>query len=139
MQLIALPVNSKVTKFTDLKPLKVGAQTGTTGDTVASELLGKSNPNIKRFEGTPLALQELMNGGVDAVIADNGVIDNFLANNSKNFKTVSDPTFSKDYYGIAVKKGNTELLKKINEGLKSIKADGTYDRIYKQYFGEKKN
>lgn len=139
VQLIALPVSSKVTKFDELKLLKVGVQTGTTGDEIASRLLGKSNQNIKRFEGTPLALQELTNGGVDAVVADNGVIDNFLKNNPKTFKTVSDASFAKEHYGIAVRKGNHSLLKKINEGLQAIKSDGTYDRLYKNYFAEKKN
>lgn len=138
-QLIALPMISKVTKFEELKTLKIGVQTGTTGDSVASRLAGKSNPNIKRFESIPLALQELSGGGVDAVIADNGVINNFLANNAKTFKTVSDDSFIKENYGIAVKKGNKELLKKINAALAAIRADGTYDRIYKSYFGEKKN
>ncbi|MNY68327.1 putative ABC transporter arginine-binding protein 2 precursor [compost metagenome] len=73
---------------------------------------------------------------MDAVVADNGVLNNFQKNNASSFKVVSDPTFKKEYYGIAVKRGNTELLGKINEGLKAIKADGTYDRIYKFYFGE---
>lgn len=136
IQLIAVPSSSKISQFSDLKKYKVGVQTGTTGDEVTSRLLGKSNSNIKRFEGTPLALQELTNGGVDAVVADNGVIRNFLANNPKTFKTLSDTSFSKEHYGIAVKKGRLDLLKKINEGLSAIKADGTYDLIHKKYFGE---
>ncbi|MNS80197.1 ABC transporter arginine-binding protein 1 precursor [compost metagenome] len=135
-QLIAVPVKSKVTKMADLKKLKVGVQNGTTGDEIVSQLIGKSSPNVKRFEGTPLAIKELENGGVDAVVADNGVLNNFQKNNASTFKVVSDPTFKKEFYGIAVKRGNTELLGKINEGLKAIKADGTYDRIYKFYFGE---
>lgn len=139
VQLIALPTSSKVSKFDDLKNIKVGVQIGTTGDEVASKLLGKSNPNIKRFEGTPLALQELENGGVDAVIADNGVVNNFLANNTKKFRTISDKSFTTEHYGIAVKKDNTLLLNKINSALSAIKADGTYDAIYKKYFGEIKN
>ncbi len=139
VQLIAVPTSSKVTRLEDLKNLKIGVQTGTTGDEVASRLVGKNSANIKRFEGTPLALQELSNGGVDAVIADNGVINNFLANNSKDFKTIADPSFPKEHYGIAVKKGNVELLKKINDALAALRSDGTYQKIYNKYFGEKKN
>lgn len=139
VQLIAVPNKSKVTKFDELKKLKVGVQIGTTGDEVVTRLLGRDSANIKRFEGTPLALQELINGGVDAVVADNGVINNFFANNPKDFKVLTDTSFSKEFYGIAVKKGNAELLKKINDGLAMIKSDGTYDGIYKKYFGEKKN
>ncbi|MDG0816240.1 basic amino acid ABC transporter substrate-binding protein [Bdellovibrio svalbardensis] len=138
VQLIVVPMKSKVQKMEDLKGLKVGVQTGTTGDDVVSALLGKTNANIKRFEGTPLAIKELENGGVDAVVADNGVINNFIANNKVSFKIVSDKSFSKENYGIAVKKGNVELLGKINKGLEAIKADGTYQRIYNGYFEGKK-
>jgi polar amino acid transport system substrate-binding protein len=135
-QLIAVPMKSKVKSMADLKNLKVGVQNGTTGDEIISQMVGKSNANVKRFEGTPLAIKELENGGVDAVVADNGVINNFIKNNPATFKVINDASFKKEHYGIAVKTGNTELLKKINEGLAAIKADGTYDRVFKFYFGE---
>lgn len=135
-QLIAVKGNSKITKFDDLKKLKVGVQTGTTGDEVVSKLQGKTSANIKRFESTPLALKELEAGGVDAVVADNGVVVNYVANNtSTKFKTVADKAFQPEQYGIVVKKGNADLLGKINKGLADIKADGTYDQIYAKYFG----
>ena len=136
VQLIAVRENSKVKKFADLKKLKVGVQTGTTGDEAVSKLMGKTNTDIKRFESTPLALKELEAGGVDAVVADNGVVIHYVANNpGGKFKTVTDTEFKPEQYGIAVKKGSTELLAKLNQGLAAIKADGTYDRIYTQYFG----
>jgi polar amino acid transport system substrate-binding protein len=135
-QLIAVKGGSKVAKFEDLKKLKVGVQTGTTGDEVVTKLLGKASTNVKRFESTPLALKELEAGGVDAVVADNGVVVNYVANNaSAKFKTVSDSAFTPEQYGIAVKKGNTELLDKVNKALADIKADGTYNTIYTKYFG----
>ena len=135
-QLIAVKESSKVTKFADLKKLKVGVQTGTTGDEAVSKLLGKTSTSIKRFESTPLALKELESGGVDAVVADNGVVAHYVANNpGGKFKTVSDKEFVPEQYGIAVKKGNAELLGKLNQGLAAIKADGTYAQIYARYFG----
>jgi polar amino acid transport system substrate-binding protein len=135
-QLIAVKANSKISKFDDIKKLKVGVQTGTTGDEVVSKLQGKNSPNVKRFESTPLALKELEAGGVDAVVADNGVVINYVANNAgSKFKTVADKAFQPEQYGIAVKKGNADLLGKINKGLADIKADGTYDQIYTKYFG----
>ena len=136
VQLIAVKADSKVAKFDDLKTLKVGVQTGTTGDEAVSKLQGKSSPNIKRFESTPLALKELESGGIDAVVADNGVVINYVANNvGSKFKTVSDTSFAPEQYGLAVKKGNFELLSKLNQGLAGIKADGTYDTLFKKYFG----
>jgi polar amino acid transport system substrate-binding protein len=137
-QLIAVKADSPVSKFADLKKLKVGVQTGTTGDEAVTKLLGKTSTNIKRFESTPLALAELAAGGVDAVVADNGVVGHYVTNNpGGNFKTVSDPEFVPEQYGIAVKKGNTELLGLLNTGLAAIQADGTYDQIYAKYFGAK--
>jgi polar amino acid transport system substrate-binding protein len=137
VQLIAVKDNSKVTKFDDLKKLKVGVQTGTTGDEVVTKLQGKTATTIKRFESTPLALKELEAGGVDAVVADNGVVIHYVANNpGSKFKTVADTkSFAPEQYGIAVKKGNAELLAMINKGVAAIKADGSYAAIYKKTFG----
>ncbi len=135
-QLIAIKGDSKVARFDDLKSLRVGVQTGTTGDETISKLQGKNSTNIKRFESTPLALKELEAGGIDAVVADNGVVVNYVANNATSrFKTVNDPAFVPEHYGIAVRKGDAALLGKLNQGLAAIRADGTYDRIYAKYLG----
>ncbi len=135
-QLIAVKGDSKVARFDDLKTLRVGVQTGTTGDETISRLQGKNSPNIKRFESTPLALKELEAGGIDAVVADNGVVINYVANNAASkFKTVNDPAFVPEQYGIAVRKGNADLLAKLDQGLAAIRADGSYDRIHAKYLG----
>ncbi|MBV1776220.1 basic amino acid ABC transporter substrate-binding protein [Burkholderiaceae bacterium DAT-1] len=134
-QLIVVNANNPLTKVSDLKGKKVGVQTGTTGDEVAQQTLGKTSGDIIRFESTPLALKELQNGGVDAVIADNGVVINFLKNNADaKLKLVDDASFNKEFYGFAVKKGNQAVLERINAGLRKIKTDGTYDQIYARYF-----
>lgn len=136
-QLVAVMPDSKVTGFADLKGRKVAVQNSTTGDIVTQNLLGKENPNIKRFESMTLALQELLNGGVDAVVGDNGVIQHFVRQNpNAHIRVFSDSSFTKEYYGYAVKTGNTELLNKLNAGIKAIKEDGTYQKIYAQYFGK---
>jgi len=135
-QLIAVKAGSKVARFADLKSLKVGVQTGTTGDEAISKLQGKNSADIKRFESTPLALKELEAGGIDAVVADNGVVVNYVKNNAgSRFRTVDDSEFVPEHYGIAVRKGDAELLAKLNRGLAAIRADGSYDRIYASYLG----
>ncbi len=135
-QLIAVPANSKVRRLADLKSLRVGVQTATTGDEAVTKLQGKNSTKIKRFESTPLALKELEAGGVDAVVADNGVIQHHVANNpGSRFKAISDPEFAPEQYGLVVRKGDAELLGKLNQGLAAIKADGTYERIHTRYFG----
>ena len=139
-QLIAVAKGvTGVKSFQDLKDKKISVQTGTTGDEVVQKLLGKTSPNIKRFESMPLALKELEGGGVDAAVGDNGVVVNYVKNNPQHGMTAVEDlkSFQPEFYGFAVKKGNQDVLTKINTGLAAIKADGTYDQIYNKYFGQK--
>ena len=132
-QLIGTHKDSTAKGLKDLAGKKVGVVTGSTGDDIASREFGKTSPDIKRFESTPVAISELANSGVDAVIGDNGVIA-YRVQEHKQLKTVSDPNFPKEYFGIVVKQGNKALLDKLNAGLAAIKADGTYAKIYKTWF-----
>ncbi|BCL75388.1 basic amino acid ABC transporter substrate-binding protein [Jeongeupia sp. HS-3] len=136
-QLIIVPEGSKIATMADLKGKKIGVQTGTTGDIVSQNTFGKTTPNIRRYESITLAMQELRDGGLQAVVGDNAVVKNYMKNNPQaKFKLVDDKTFKKEYYGIAVRKGNKALLDQINKALGAIKADGTYQKIYNQYFGK---
>jgi PAS domain S-box-containing protein len=51
-----------------------------------------------------------------------------------NIEAVGPPIIQRKY-GLAVTEGNTALLAKLNEGLNIIKQTGTYDEIYKKWFG----
>lgn len=132
-QLIAVNKDSTAKSLKDLAGKKIAVVTGSTADDTASREFGKTNPDIRRFESTPLIISELAGGGVDAAIGDNGVIA-FRTQEHKNLKTVSDAGFPKEFFGIVVKQGNKALLDKLNAGMTAIKADGSYARIYKQWF-----
>ena len=132
-QLIAVPKSSTVKSLQDLKDKKVAVVSGSTGDDVISRVQGKTSANIRRFESTPLIMSELSGGGVDAAIGDNGVIA-YRASLDPNLKTVEDPNFPKEHFGIVVRKGDKALLDRINAGLAAIRADGTYNTIYKKWF-----
>lgn len=134
---IAVPQDSAIDALEDLKGKEVSVQEGTTGDEAITEFLGKDYAGIKRFKGTPEAFLELRNGKVEAAVADSGVVGNYVKNNpDANLKIVKDENFPKEYYGIAVAKGNTELLEKINSGLKKIQENGEYDKVYSKWFSE---
>ena len=132
-QLIAVNKDSTVKSLKDLAGKKVSVVTGSTADDIASREFGKTSPDIRRFESTPVIISELANGGVDAAIGDNGVIA-FRTQEHKQLKTVSDASFPKEYFGIVVKQGNKALLDKLNKGLATVKTDGTYAQIYKKWF-----
>lgn len=135
-QLILVPENSPVTKLADLKGKKIGVQAATTGEFVVQKAFGNTYEGLKGYDDMPSAIDDFYNGRVDAVVGDDGMIKYYVKKfKDKKFKMIKDDSFEKEYYGIIVKKGNTELLNKINEGLKKIKENGKLQEIYNQYFG----
>ncbi len=97
-----------------------------------------SGPGIvQRYEDTPSALTELVNGGIDAVVADSPVVLEYIKNNPQaNLKAFGDPRFEQEFYGIAMRQGDKELHDLVNEGLRRIKENGVYDLIFNKYFGD---
>jgi glutamine transport system substrate-binding protein len=136
-QLILVAEDSPVTKLADLKGKKIGVQSATTGEEVVKKAFGDTYEGIKGYDDMPSAVDDFFNGRVDAVVADNGVLQYYAKKmTGKKYKLIKDESFEKEFYGIMVKKGNTEVLNKINEGLKKIKENGKLQEIYNRYFGQ---
>ncbi|MBO8180188.1 MAG: basic amino acid ABC transporter substrate-binding protein [Archaeoglobus sp.] len=129
---------TEINDVDDLNGKVVAVQQGTTGDFAAQRLKDEKGIQleIKRFEGTPEALMAVQKGDADAAIIDNFVAYIAAKENPGIYRVVESDEFAPEYYGIAVNKDNPALLEKINEVLKEIKEDGTYDEIYNKWFGE---
>ena len=129
--------NANIKTFADLKTRPASVQAATSGDLILQDLQGKDSQNIKRFETMPLAFKELESGGVDAVVGDSSVVAYYVKQNpNAKLNTVVDPSFVKEHYGFAFKKGRNDGLREaINKGLAQIKTDGPYDKIHTQWFG----
>ena len=129
-QLIVVKSDSDITSLEDLEGKKVSVQINTTGHEAAKKEFGETNPDISAFENLPTAILEMLNGSVDATIADNAVVYEYIKNNpDKELKVIEDDAFEKEQYALMVKKGNEELLNVLNEGLKKLKENGKLDQI----------
>jgi polar amino acid transport system substrate-binding protein len=125
-QIIAVRIdNTDIASKADLVGKVVGAQLGTTG---AIEVEGMDGAQLKTYDDIGLAIQDLINGQVDAVVADNPLIIQYVGQNADQLKTTGD-VFTDEYYGIAVCKEKTDLLAKINEGLAAVQAEGLIDEL----------
>ncbi len=113
----------------DLVGKKVGVQLGTTGDLFVS---GTDGVEVIQFDKAPLAVMELKNGKVDAVVIDAEPAKR-LVEGQDDIKVLDVP-FTEEEYAIAVRKGDTELLNLINSVIAELKENGEYDRIFKQFF-----
>jgi polar amino acid transport system substrate-binding protein len=104
---------------------KVGAQLGTTG---AMEVAKITGAELKTYDDIGLAFQDLMNGQIVAVVCDNPVAMGYVGQNPDKLKMVGG-VFTDENYGIAVAKGKTDLLAKINAGIAEIKKEGLIETL----------
>lgn len=116
----------------DLAGMRIGVQTGTTGDQFASEIPGAE---VVRFDEATLAFQALGNNEIDAVIVDAPTSVDIIANNPDLNLTTVGEALTDEFYGIAVRPDFPELLDAINASLVNVIADGTYATIFESYFG----
>ncbi|MEG0392656.1 MAG: basic amino acid ABC transporter substrate-binding protein [Anaerovoracaceae bacterium] len=127
--------NTTVKSVADLTPeMKVGAQVGTSGAEEAQKLASEGKiKEAKIYNGLDVAVMDLQNGTIDGLVNDKPVTQTYMKEKPGEIKIVGD-NINVEAYGIAVKEGNKELLKKINDGLKNIKENGEFDKIYKKWF-----
>ena len=116
----------------DLNGKVVGVKTGATSEKVAQDMNEKgAKITIKSYKETVDYLLDLQNGRLDAAIND---LLNQLEYNKANptVKIVGDP-FTKAQLGIAVKKGDKELLDLVNTVLKELKQNGEAEKMYQKW------
>jgi len=125
--------NKDVKSAADLNGKVVAVKSGTGSVDYAKANI--KTKDLRQFPNIDNAYMELGTGRADAVLHDTPNILYFIqtAGNGK-FKAVGEPLEAQQY-GIAMPKGSDELRLKINEALKTIKANGTYNEIYKKWFG----
>ena len=126
-QVMIVRNDSKVKGAEDMKGLRVGVQIGTTGDLVLDDY----DVTRKQYDDIGLAIQDMLNGNLDACVCDSLIASDYvLANeNYKNRLKVAGEPFTEEDIAIAVKKGNSELLGLVKKGLEMMKADGSYDAL----------
>ena len=124
--------NTDIKGPNDLNGKVVGVKTGATSEKVAQELNEKgAKITIKSYKETVDYLLDLQNGRLDAAIND--LLNQLEYNKANpNVKVVGEP-FTKAQLGIAVKKGDKELLDLINTVLKELKQSGEAEKLYKKW------
>lgn len=125
--------NDTIKSFDDLNGKKIGVQTGTTG-----ELEAKAIPNAQLFSFDTIveAFMDLDNGAVDAVVNDYPVTAYYITTEGEGKAKIVGDMRTSEFYGIAIPKQKPEVLEKVNEALVTLKENGKYAEIYKQWFGE---
>jgi peptide/nickel transport system substrate-binding protein len=127
--------NTTINGKADLANKKVGAQIGTTG---ADDIKTIPGVTAKTYDTIDLAMMDLANGQIDAVVVDYPVASNYVLV-SPQFKgklRIAGDRYTNEPYGLVVQKGDPKgLLPLFNAGLKDIKANGEYNTVYAKWIG----
>ncbi len=123
----------------DKNGYSVGVQSGTTGQFYIEgsedlEFEGFSNITLRKFNNAGLAVKDMLNGNLDAVVVDEGPAGALVKAN-KGIKLI-DIRLTDEEYAFGVDKNNDELLNKVNEFITKAMSDGTIEGIMNKYFNE---
>ncbi|AFJ47636.1 ABC transporter substrate-binding protein ArtJ [Shimwellia blattae] len=132
---VVIAPKGKFTSFAELKGKRIGMENGTTHQ----KYLQEKHPEVKTvsYDSYQNAIIDLKNGRLDGVFGDTAVVNEWLKTNPQLGTVgehVTDPQYFGTGLGIAVRPGNQALLKKLNDALAALKANGTYEKISQQWF-----
>jgi polar amino acid transport system substrate-binding protein len=132
-QVLVVPKTTKGVKaVADLKGKKVGAQIGTTG---AMEVQKVKGVELKNYDEIGLAFEDMAAGRINGVVCDTPVAADYALQRAEykaKFMIVGEP-FTKEQYGIVVKKGNKQLVDLLNKGIKAVQKKGLDKEFEKKW------
>ncbi len=135
-QVVVTLADSKVTKLADLEGKVVGLQSlSSAADALDADPIKSKIKTVTEFSDNVSALNDLKNGRLDAVVIDEIVIDYYMTKEEGSFK-ILDESLAPEEYGVGVKKGNEELLEKLQKALDEMNEDGTAAEISDKWFGD---
>jgi polar amino acid transport system substrate-binding protein len=132
---IVIVKNPNIKSFQDLKDKKIGVQLGSASYfAFENSALSKETNNLNKYSTNVEALLDLEAGRTDAVVID-AVVGKYYISKKPNFIVLND-ILEKQQMGVGMRKDDVALKNKIDETLANMKADGSFDKIYKKWFGD---
>lgn len=127
-QVIVVKSDSDIASSADLNGKKVGAQQGATGEEAANGIEGAE---VTAVQDVKVLMETLKADGLDAVVIDKAVADNYAANG--DYKVLDESLMDEENI-IYTTKDHQELLDKVNEAIKAFKASDDYKTLTEKWF-----
>ncbi|WP_423734887.1 glutamate ABC transporter substrate-binding protein [Bifidobacterium margollesii] len=113
----------------DLNGKRLCSVTGSTSATTVKEKFA-NEVQLMEQPGYAECATALFSGIVDAVTTDDIILAGLASASRGKLKVVGKP-FTQEYYGVGIKKGNTEFARKINAAIAKMIKDGSWERAVK--------
>ena len=111
-----------------------GQRVGTIKESTASGFLNRRDIDFDGFDGLQPLLEAFEADDVDAVVFDAPILSYYVANEAKENAILAGSVFLRENYGI-VFPTDSPLVEEVNQALLALREDGTYDTIYRKWFG----
>lgn len=131
----ALMVNKDNTSITKPEDVKGKNVCSVTGSTPAATIVEKYGAVLVPAATYSACLEPLRNKQVEAITTDNVILAGFVDKEPDAFKLASDKTFTKEPYGIGLKKDDTVFRNWINDQLEGFAKDGSYKKAWEATAG----
>lgn len=127
--------NSEIDSLDDLEGTSAAVKKGTRGATFAEEFGDTYGFSVTYYDDSPSMFLAVQNGNNDFLLEDYPVISYQINEGIQTGLKVAVDTVGEGVpYAFAVKKdANQDLLNMFNDGLATIKENGTYDEILDKY------
>ena len=134
---LVVPVASDVKSLADLKGKKVGAKLGSIGYQILSKKA--TGIEIVGYDEVSLFMEALKSGEIDGAVYAEPMVAHYIATQYSDTLKITSLIESKkkDVYGIAVKKGNSEVLDLLNKGMKAMKDSSREQELQKKWLSTK--
>lgn len=129
--MVVLADNNTIKGKEDLKGKVVGTQKGSSSQPLVEAMTDLKDK--KFYDQFPEALMDLKNKRIDCLVADATLVADVMRNQPGQFKSVG--MLEEEYFGIAARKSDKELVDKLNQVLKEMKEDGTMKKLSEKWFG----
>ena len=137
-QVIMTLADSDINAIADLEGKNVGVQALSSAlDALNSNEVSKKIADLAEYGDNVLALTDLKTKRTDAVVIDEIVANYYNTLEEGTFKIVEE-SLAPEEYGVGVKKGNEELLEKLQKALDTLNENGKAAEISEKWFGENK-
>ena len=134
-QALIVAKDSDAKSLADLKGQKVGGQIGTTGYFAIKAAEGVE---AKSYDEVGLAMEDLNVGRIAGVVCDDPVAANYAMDQYKDTLKIATVIESGgvELYGVAVKKGNKEVLDLLNKGIESVSKTDYVQELQQKWIGQ---
>jgi len=111
-----------------------GKSVGTISGSTAAEFMGNRNLGFRGYPDLKTLLAGFEKGELDAVLFDAPILAYYAAHDGRDTAQLVGAVFRRESYGFALPSASP-LLEPVNRSLLKLRENGTYDGIYRKYFG----